>query len=104
MKNPASYNPNSLEVCVGSTCYEEFHEWAHVSQHASQTMLWRAYLMFISTPVLCRVALLLVEIEAYFIARMAMKYLNIWTDIDQSEAIQGLLSYATAITTIKPNH
>jgi hypothetical protein len=97
MKNPASYNPNSLEVCVGSTCYEEFHEWAHVSQHATPTLIWKIYLRCIPIPVICRLALLLVEIEAFLIARHTMQNLNIWNESDKKEAIAGLLSYVKSI-------
>jgi hypothetical protein len=95
----AQYNPYTLALTRGATVYGEFHEWAHVEQHARRTLCWCALERLRSVPVLGRLALLVVEIEAASIAREEMRACGVWCAGDAGEAWRGVMSYVRALTT-----
>jgi hypothetical protein len=94
----AQYNPSTLALCPGGSAYGDFHEWAHVGQHARRTLVWRAFEWLRSVPMLGRVSLLVLEIEAAWIAREEMRACGVWQAGDAREAWFGVLSYLRALT------
>jgi hypothetical protein len=96
----AQYNPHTLALCPGASAYAHFHEWAHVGQHARRTVLWRAFERLRFVPVLGRVSLLAIEIEAAWLAREEMRACGLWQAGDAREAWAGVRSYLRALTIV----
>lgn len=98
MKKSPHYDPLTLRLELGGTAYEDAHEWAHVEQHARQTVAWRLWWVSLRIPVLCRLAVLMVEIEAAAKATREMVQCGIWEVRDGIEAIGCLFAYLRSLT------
>lgn len=95
---PAQYNPWLIEVTPGDTAYSDFHEHAHLEQHATRTWPWRMHERVAEWPVLGRMANLLVECEAAWMARREMRACRCWELADAEEAIGGLFCHLLTLT------
>lgn len=94
----AHYDPSSIQ-CIGcTTLYEEFHEHAHLEQHARKTIPWRIREVFTNNSWLRYTGAgmffcCLMEVEAFWIARRELKALSLWDCSTRNEAVSALLTY-----------
>lgn len=94
-----SYDPQIGQVHLppSATPYAKAHEEAHRQQHQRRTPAWRFQELTGHLPYCCRLARLLVEIEA---ARMALHHLRKngqQSPSARQQAARGLLSYSRAL-------
>lgn len=96
---PGVYHPG-LGLIYGVTVYDEFHEWAHVWQHARGSIVWRVGRMIRTMPLLGRLGMIAIESEASVVALWtlwrcrALEFTDLW------EAAIGLLQALTCIFSV----
>lgn len=86
-----------VAVPTRATSYADAHEHAHLGQHRRLTLPWRAYMASRRVPVVGRLAMLAVEIEAAALATAELRACGVWRPADAVEATFGLASYVFAM-------
>lgn len=91
------YSPRDRKVILapGASLYSRFHEEAHREQHEQNAFVFWFWARAWFLPLIGRIAVIIIEIDADRRARRVMHKLGVWTAAAEKEARENITSYFT---------